>query len=581
MISLDVKSDLKVPSPKILGLEISDKKETLSFSDLLKGTTIKASKDEQILSFVKLPRDVNVKNSKEEQILSFAKLPRDVNVKSSKNELSVSFIKIPKDVNIKSFKDEQNISLVKLPKDINTKSSKKEQSLSLINIPKDDIKIQNITLVVGKDLKTVSSSEEIKVPLKRESLGSILKNDVPILEEDIKVLTLNLNINQNITKVELKTLISDAKQFLKDKILQSEGFKKEENKDLPKTLKGLVQMAKTFGIELSNISFKELKVTPKPIPSIKENIKATEFVVDNNVKILKEIKPSKQVELINANIDYTEKFKTQKSNSVEVYRDIKENIKYEEKQTPLFKFKDKTTLSTEEIVHTKQYKVENKTTNKTKIEETLKLLLRSEKSSLELGNTTKDFSVATAKVIAPSVTTEASKSLESLLKGNMEESVQKLDGISTHKADSFEVKLNEAKQMVKYLSQDVKTAIEDYKSPFTKIKVQLNPQKLGEVELTIVQRGKNLHVNINSNTAAINTLAINANELKAQLSTNGINNATLNFNNNSQNSEQQNAHQQQNRQNERRADEEYNYFEDEELNEEIVSSLEIVVPNYA
>ena len=135
--------------------------------------------------------------------------------------------------------------------------------------------------------------------------------------------------------------------------------------------------------------------------------------------------------------------------------------------------------------------------------------------------------------------------------------------------------------MIKYISQDVKNAIEDYKSPFTRIKVQLNPQKLGEVDLTVVQRGKNLHVNISSNNTAINTLSMNANELRTQLVNNGINNATLNFNNSSQNSEQNTSQQQQNHHNERKADEEYNYFDNEEQNEEILNSLEIVVPNYA
>ena len=155
------------------------------------------------------------------------------------------------------------------------------------------------------------------------------------------------------------------------------------------------------------------------------------------------------------------------------------------------------------------------------------------------------------------------------------------NGLTTHKADSFEVKLNEAKQMIKYLSQDVKTAIEDYKAPFTRVKVQLNPHKMGEVDVTIVQRGNNLHVNISSNTAAINALAINANELKTQLNNNGINNASLNFNNSEQNSEQQASNQQRNRQNERNADEEYNYFDNEGQNEEVLSSLEIVIPHYA
>jgi len=62
--------------------------------------------------------------------------------------------------------------------------------------------------------------------------------------------------------------------------------------------------------------------------------------------------------------------------------------------------------------------------------------------------------------------------------------------------------------------------------------------------------------------------------------TKGINNASLNFNNSSSNGEQANS-QQQNRQNERKANEEYNYFDNEEKNEEIISSLEIVVPHYA
>lgn len=136
--------------------------------------------------------------------------------------------------------------------------------------------------------------------------------------------------------------------------------------------------------------------------------------------------------------------------------------------------------------------------------------------------------------------------------------------------------------MIKYLSQDVKQAIDDYKAPFTRVKLQLNPQKLGEVDVTIVQRGKNLHVNLSSNNAAMNTLAVNANDLKVQLQNNGIQNASLSFNNNSQGSEFTNGGQtQQQQQQKQNAHDEYSFFENEETNEEILSSLEIVVPNYA
>jgi flagellar hook-length control protein FliK len=170
------------------------------------------------------------------------------------------------------------------------------------------------------------------------------------------------------------------------------------------------------------------------------------------------------------------------------------------------------------------------------------------------------------------------KDLASMLSGDVVESGTKdttsevkADSINVLKADSFEVKLNEAKQMIRYISQDIKQAIDEYKSPFTRVKLQLNPKNLGEVDLTVVQRGKNLHVNLSSNNVAINTLSANVNELRVQLNNSGINNATLNFNNNSQNSHQ----------GQHKPRDEYRYFENEEKNEELTDSLEIIVPHYA
>ena len=72
-------------------------------------------------------------------------------------------------------------------------------------------------------------------------------------------------------------------------------------------------------------------------------------------------------------------------------------------------------------------------------------------------------------------------------------------------------------------------------------------------------------------------LAQNANDLKGQLSQNGMNSATLNFNSSSDNQgqqQQQSGHQRQN------ARDAYEYFENDEANEEVLSSLEIVLPRY-
>ncbi len=469
---------------------------------------------------------------------------------------------------------------------------------------------------VVQTLKT--SSTQTKEDTKKDIIASLLKGETPTVKEEATPLALNSEITETLTPAEIKVLIKDAKQYLKEKITTLKTFTKEEIAALPKTLKGLVKVAEKLGIDVSKITLQEVQATPKSNQSSaklqtelqvkepksdflqvkKESKKETqekelksdsvyvktqskkETLLDNvaEVEIKPTIKSSKETQVS------TSKENQEAQKETKVQEQVKEVAK-EIKATPLFKAQASTEITTEQLVNAKVNKtvVTDIKTQKQKADETLKLLLRGEKVTKNDLSLTADFSVATAKVIAPTATTEVTKNLESLLKGDKQESTSfsKLDGLTTQKADSFEVKLNEAKQMSKYLSQDVKTAIENYKAPFTRIKVQLNPQRLGEVDLTIVQRGKNLHINLSSNNSAINTLAMNASDLRAQLSNNGINNASLNFSNTSQSQDGSASQQQQSHQNREQAHKEYNYFESEEANEELISSLEIIVPHYA
>ena len=531
---------------------------------------------------------------------------------------------------------------------------------------KDDKEIKNGALVLSlTDTKDVKISKDAKVG----TLLSLLKGEAS-LEIELEPVEINPKLTSVLSIDELKGLIKDAKEYLKDQILQSEGFKKSEIAALPKTLKGLAAVAKKFDIDISKITIEEVQgdvkvatkgerkistpeakivIIAKEQGPVKEDVKSTkgelrellrkdfkskkhieqksdikednksvsvkrteikednksvavkrtditeenkkavssnnavnldetEVAIDDiDVKIkVKSSKPSissKQIQDVPDDIKQSEQIKIEQSRQ-EVIKELPKAIKSE----PLFKAQASKEITTEQLVNTKAVAIEVKAP-KQKAEETLKMLLRGDKAVKSEGNITADFSVATARVIAPQATTEVSKSLESLLNNDPSDTTQKIDGANVSKADSFEVKLNEAKQMTKYLSVDVKNAIEDYKSPFTRIKVQLNPQRLGEVDLTIVQRGKNLHINLSSNNAAINALSMNVNDLKVQLTSNGINNASLNFSNNSESG--QNSHEQQNSQHQREAKEEYDYFENEEENEEVLSSLEIVVPDYA
>ncbi len=559
---------------------------------------------------------------------------------------------------------------------------------------KDNKIIQNGSLILSLDNEK-TEIKDTKVIAKVDSLLSLLKGEEALPVEE--PLALNPVLTDKLSIKDLKVLVADAKNYLKDKIEDSKDFKMSQIKELPKTLKGLVEVAKKFNIDISKITIEEVKVhaevknvrkddikvlstkdalekapmakeisdknkpeashvkellnnrevkTPviKEIssdrelksqtqklkeatqdkelkvqapslkdvtqdkevkvqaPSLKEVTQDKEVKVQSSVTkeikvetpILKEVSQDKDVK-VKSQVIKTKDKDTKEETSIhkeaqKVQQNIDEkliDVKKDVKATPLFKAQavvEHTT--TEQIVQVKHHLVEQKTP-KDKANETLQLLLRGEKPSMSNPALTADFSVATAKVIASTATTDASRALENLLRGDSSPADDGIDILKTETAainndDGFEAKLKEAKQMIKYLSADVKTAIEDYKSPFTRVKVQLNPQKLGEVDLTVIQRGKNLHVTLTSNNSAINTLVMNASELKTQLNNSGINNATLNFNNSSQNGE--NAQQQQNNhQKHKEAQEEYrnlHKFANDEANEEILSSLEIVVPQY-
>lgn len=486
--------------------------------------------------------------------------------------------------------DNSQISKSNTKSSLSLEKTNDESSLSFsellkgIKLKGDSKNIQNGVLSLNLEEKKMDLKDEPTL-LKNNALLSLLKNDDKELstKDLLKLENLEINpkmlesISEKLTVKEVKSLIFEAKQYLKSKILQTEAFKKSETKELPKTLKGLVSIADKYGVNLSKITIEEIRTQNSKVNTFsninsnvldaKDNGKETS-VKDIDIKALKIVENSEEKRSIKEN------------------RIIEKQIELPKEilKQPIFQEKQKTEFSTAELIQAreiKEFKVETKTP-KSRADETLRLLLsgnKTEKSSSLIS----DISVASAKVIMPEMKNEITKGLESLLHIEPSETNTKTDNLmSTHKIDSLEVKLNEAKQMIKYLSQDVKTAIEDYKSPFTRIKVQLNPKNLGEIDLTVIQRGKNLIVNLSSNNSAVNTLAMNANELRMQLNNTGINNATLNFNNNGQSEQQSSSQHQQDRQHERRqAEKEYNYFYNEEQNEEVLSSLEIVVPNYA
>lgn len=148
----------------------------------------------------------------------------------------------------------------------------------------------------------------------------------------------------------------------------------------------------------------------------------------------------------------------------------------------------------------------------------------------------------------------------------------KAQAVSQNKTEPLTQKIVESKQLIQHMAQNIKESMENYRPPFTKIKMQLNPQKFGEMEVTLVQRGNNVHININASSSALTVMMQNAHELKAQLSAQGLGDASMNF---SSHQQQQNQHR---RENAHSAYEKFQEFEDEFT--EVAPALEIVVPRY-
>ena len=335
--------------------------------------------------------------------------------------------------------------------------------------------------------------------------------------------------------------IFDFYFFLKNAITQKSPELKADVKAIPKTLIGLVELAHKIGIDLTHITLttvdKDLVSTLKelPTPLLTKpllNFKGSEKVVvpDNNkgfeaiVQLLKETKPEK-----------------------------------------------------EEVKSTK----DSKKTSDQPLQALLKGLDSTPGIVIEVPK-------EIPKAIMPAVHTDA---LSNLLRGSTDGEIPKekedvkpiAESGKNHqplKADSLEVKSKEAVQSMRHFAINLKEAAENYKPPFTRITMKLNPERLGEVDVTLIQRGNNIHVTIQSNnTASVAFLAHNATELKAQLAQQGVTNATMNFMSNTD-QQQQNSQQQQQQQNENRF-RSYQSLEELQHSTEELSALEIIIPHYA
>lgn len=368
----------------------------------------------------------------------------------------------------------------------------------------------------------------------------------------------------NLSNEQVRTLINRAKDYLKQEISAKNPEYKVDEKSLPKTLGGLVKLAEKLGLEPKALTLSTIINTPEEKGAftpefLSKPLFDAKAIATSSATIKEEV----PIEALTQLLGELKAQKEPKSGITNTTATIEKNVTDNSETQPL-----KTLLQHKE-------KQETRTTPTVTLS--------------EAPNPSDN-----QQPLSPTKHTNF-EMLASLLQGNNESKepkseasgVSKVDGesqksIHVPKAESLEVKSKEAQQSMRSFASDLKEAVQEYKPPFTRLTMKLNPEKLGEVEVTLVQRGNNVHVNIQSNnTASVAFLAHNATELKAQLAGQGITNATMNFMSGGDGQNNQQAGQQQQQEQHAQRFQAYESFEELQLNEEQLSALEIIIPHYA
>ncbi len=353
--------------------------------------------------------------------------------------------------------------------------------------------------------KEIPSKEHIEISL--DELFEILnqtaiQNQKPIPKTKIeKIFQEKLPLNTNSKNMHLKNL-------------PLEHFKKAKN------LKELINIAKSYGIEIKTFKIDKSisKELSGPVKVIFEKIVTNQPQNENN-KESNQIETIKTKEILiskmNINQKLPKKTVTKKEIKTKEIEEEKINKRSENLKTDLNQKPLSSLLSQKISTHKKENFI-----NLHKNE--VKNIKTDEPNDLSLENIK-----------------EIPKDSEEVKIEN-----EKQEPISNHSTQNIQKHQTENKNIsvqrtINDFAQKFKEAMESYKPPITKVQISLNPKNLGEVEVTLIHRGDNLHVSLNSqNTHAINVFHQNQSEFKNALTNLGFTSIDMSFSNQDQNKNQ-------------------------------------------
>ncbi|HEH5323539.1 TPA: flagellar hook-length control protein FliK [Campylobacter coli] len=464
--------------------------------------------------------------------------------------------------------------LVKTEANFNALKSASNLS-ELLNIAKDlGLNVKNIKVDRLLDLKATfpnldkanffkGAVDNVFKEIINNKLSHISKN----LNQNVQNLNhtphANLSQNSKMTKKDDTSLLSQTLKNL-DAIISSKKEKNEvkndnvkiqtdgETAELKNTSKNLTHSESLKELEQENLTNNDKKI---PSQEVQNKEQSKEFKNDKNTLLNESLKKDDK-ELKNANKANVQDLTPSKNNTTQDKLPMQDKVSTQEKTLPQDKVliqekplnnKEGLNQETNNIKNIKdlnqaldknnnlsenpkeQVKNENtnfnKTSNKENVRDSQNLSLNLSPKDLNLNKDNTNFTHYTNK---ENYTQEQGK----IQSENTEKNP--LDDLNSLVKDLNKISQNNTKNItpketLQHFSQDLKAAMEQYKAPITKLSITLNPHNLGEVEVTLVQRGNNLHINFNSNTNAMNLFIQNQAEFKNSLVNMGFTGLEMNF----------------------------------------------------
>ncbi|WP_254410418.1 flagellar hook-length control protein FliK [Campylobacter coli] len=464
--------------------------------------------------------------------------------------------------------------LVKTEANFNALKSASNLS-ELLNIAKDlGLNVKNIKVDRLLDLKATfpnldkanffkGAVDNVFKEIINNKLAHISKN----LNQNVQNLNhtphANLSQNSKMTKKDDTSLLSQTLKNL-DAIISSKKEKNEvkndnvkiqtdgETAELKNTSKNLTHSESLKELEQENLTNNDKKI---PSQEVQNKEQSKEFKNDKNTLLNEPLKKDDK-ELKNTNKANAQDLTPSKNNTTQDKLPMQDKVSARDKALTQEKIIPQEKVSTQEktlpqdkvLIQEKplnnkaldknnnlsenpkeQVKNENtnfnKTSNKENVRDSQNLSLNLSPKDLNLNKDNTNFTHYTNK---ENYTQEQGK----IQSENTEKNP--LDDLNSLVKDLNKISQNNTKNItpketLQHFSQDLKAAMEQYKAPITKLSITLNPHNLGEVEVTLVQRGNNLHINFNSNTNAMNLFIQNQAEFKNSLVNMGFTGLEMNF----------------------------------------------------